>query len=266
VRASLLITYNQYILKISYVGSQYKGWQIQPDGMETVQLQFHRAIEKLFPNKSYKFLASGRTDTGVHARGQVLSLKMEVGIEPVKLMKALNSTLPSDILILNVTSSEKDFHPIRDAEWKEYHYLFSTNRNVFLTDRVTFVSSELDYAGMSKGASAFVGEYDFSNFQCKGTEVQSTIRTIYESEIIKLAPQYFSYSSSDNIYCFRVRGEGFLKQMVRLMMGSLIQIGKGKATVAELKEALQPNGELVRVGPVAPAQGLYLDKVCYPHF
>jgi tRNA pseudouridine38-40 synthase len=260
----LLSTSNQFILRISYQGTRYNGWQIQPGKVPTIQLEFHKAIEKLFPGHNFKIIASGRTDSGVHAHGQVLSLELAKEMDEVSLLRALNSMLPADIRVRDLVRGSGDFHPIFNADWKIYHYYFSPSENLFFRDIVTTFPFDLDIDLMTQAAQKFVGTYDFKNFQCQGTDVDSTVREIYECTINKVSPGEFGFwEQCDDIYVFKVKGEGFLKQMVRLMVGATVQIGKKKASIADLESALRPTDELLRVGPTAPPQGLFLHQVHY---
>jgi tRNA pseudouridine38-40 synthase len=157
-----------------------------------------------------------------------------------------------------------DFHPIFSAKSKEYNYVFTNRDSIspFAHDLVTLFPYDLDFELMKKGCKVFEGEHDFINFQCTGTDVETTVRKILSCELIyHKGSGHFGHMLEDYIV-FRIVGNGFLKQMVRLMMGALWSLGRGKITLEELKNSL--NSPLKqRLGATAPPQGLYLMEVHY---
>jgi len=255
---------NTYKLIIQYKGTAYQGWQIQPQG-KTVQGEINRALAKISKSEDLRTIGSGRTDSGVHALGQVVKATIALEIGNEELRKALNSLLPSDIKILEIEKAKESFHPIGDSNWKEYIYLFSSDRetSLFHTDFLSIYPYQLNIEEMKKACEIFVGKHDFADFQCVGTEVSSTIREIFECELVEFKNDWGIFPSCDHVFSLRVKGDGFLKQMVRLMMGTLWNIGVSKTDLEELKTSLaSPTGK--KLGAVAPAQGLYLNKVFYP--
>lgn len=252
-----------YRLVCSYQGTGYLGWQVQPDSLRTIQGQLHRALEKVFKSTEIKSQGSGRTDAGVHAIGQVVKVTVPFSIEEKKLPLALNAHLPPEIRILESQSCSPEFHPIRDAQKKEYQYLFSnlTRPSLFGREFMANCPFELDLQVMEKACSLFLGEHDFHNFFCTGTEVSSTLRHIYSCTLEQRA----GYNGLlDSHYCFKVEGSGFLKQMVRLMVGAVWSVGRGKASLSDLEESLKSGSKSLKIGAVAPPEGLYLVKVFYP--
>lgn len=255
---------NTYKLIIQYKGTNYSGWQKQPDE-KTVQGELNKVLSKICKSEEIKTLGSGRTDSGVHALGQVVKLTMPLDIGGSELSRGLNSLLPDDIQVLSVEKTDESFHPIQNSEWKEYVYLFSTQRelSLFHKDYVAIHPYELNIDDMKKACDLFLGSHDFSDFQCVGTEVNSTVREIMECELTTYENKWGIFPETENVFMLRVRGEGFLKQMVRLMMGTLWSVGQSKTSLERLKSSLDtPIGD--RLGPVAPAQGLYLKEVFYP--
>ena len=213
-------------------------------------------------SQDVKIMAAGRTDAGVHALGQVFRTEIPFFIPPDSLMRALNSHLPREIRILQVRQCSESFHPIRDAQWKEYLYFFSCEaENPFSSDLLVHLSHRPDEEKMNEGASLFVGKHDFCNYYCKGSRVESTVRTILSCSL-----QYNRDTIGSvfplNYYIFKVRGDGFLKQMVRLLVGVLWELGKGRISPAQVKESLQ-RPLTHKLAAVAPAKGLYLAQVSY---
>lgn len=237
------------------------GWQIQPSSYgKTVQGEINLALSKISKSNEVKSLGSGRTDTGVHALGQVIKVTMPLEIKPSSLVKAMNSHLPDDIKVLSAEDSNLDFIPTVHARSKEYHYRFSTEDilSPFAQELIAHYPYEIDLEKMREACKVFVGEHDFTNYYCEGTPVSSFVREIYECEILEvpaseLFPSYF---------VFKVVGNGFLKQMVRLMMGTIWRVGRGKISLLELQKSLSPVKQ-EKLAAVAPGHGLYLVCVNY---
>lgn len=255
---------NIYKAKIQYLGTSYCGWQIQPSD-KTVQGSLNKALRQINKGQEVITLGSGRTDSGVHALGQVVKISMDLLIGPLELTKALNSLLPEDIRVIEIELASEDFHPIQNAEWKEYLYFFSMNKDlsVFHKPFVANAPSNLDFNKMKTASKLFIGEHDFKDFQCVGTEVNSTIRSIFSCELEPYTDDWGLFPKEESIYMLSVKGSGFLKQMVRLIVGSLWAVGQGKVSLETLEGSLlSPAGE--KLGIVAPANGLYLKEVFYP--
>ena len=248
-----------YRIKVSYRGTLYRGWQIQRQG-KTIQGEILRAFFEICKTREVKILAAGRTDARVHALEQVFRADIPKGMSPLSLHNALNSHLDISIRILSVSECSHEFHPICDARWKEYLYYFSwEEKNPFDTDLVVHLKSPLDEEKMREGASLFIGTHDFHNYHCKGSDPTSTIRTIFECDLTK---DVMKLPFPVNCHVCRIRGDGFLKQMVRLIVGTLWELGKGRITLEEVKRSLEFPMEK-KTAPVAPPEGLYLSEVCY---
>jgi tRNA pseudouridine38-40 synthase len=250
---------NHYLLTIQYKGTRYKGWQIQPD-QKTIQGELNKVIEKIFPVKEVRTIGSGRTDAGVHALDQKCKLSMDYQIELQSLVKALNSNLPIDIRVMDAQLSDEKFMPTVDVKQKEYRYYF-TNQKIadpLSKDNFANISYALDVPKMHKAAALFLGEHDFKNFYTLGTEVKTTVRNIFECELHHQEASDLATA----LYYLRVVGNGFLKQMVRMMAGALWEVGRGKLTLDQIKQALSAENDN-KIAPVAPPEGLYLFKVTY---
>ena len=244
----------RFKLTVAYDGTAYAGWQVQPKHA-SVQQTIEEALKGIVGH-TVKLHGSGRTDQGVHARGQVAHVDLTCRLSTEAVCRALNARLPRDIRILKATLTRPDFHARRSAEGKEYRY-FVWNDTMVLPDKrlyVAHVYRPLDVVAMRKAAVFFVGRHDFASFTANPQrEVESTVRTVYA----------FAVSKKGKEIVFRVSGEGFLYKQVRSMVGFLIRVGEGAErpeAVGELLASCAPRKARV---PSAAAQGLFLWRVWY---
>jgi tRNA pseudouridine38-40 synthase len=254
---------HHYRLTIQYKGTQYLGWQVQPEGAgKTVQGELNRALAEVSKSTKLQTMGSGRTDAGVHALGQIVKASIELAIDPLKLIPALNVKLPDDIRVVEASVSAPDFMPTVHAKSKEYHYRFTCQRmfTAFQNELIVNYPFELHLEKMREACQLLIGEHDFTNFYCEGTEVSSNIRTIFECEILKI--EQAGWGMLPEHFVFRIVGNGFLKQMVRLLMGAIWNVGRGKISLQDLQAALSAH-KCPRLGPVAPPHGLYMVRVNY---
>lgn len=248
-----------YKLTLSYHGGQFRGWQKQKQGERTVQEEVEKALAQIDGNSGQQVLASGRTDAGVHACGQQIKMQTYRHWEGPRLLHAMNAHLPDDIRILKAVPCPKDYHPLRDTAAKEYHYRFACREALPLENPfVVAVSSHLEdkIEVMQKVCAQYIGVHDFKDFMCVGTPVRTTQREIFHAQLSReqwpLTHQYY--------WNFKVIGSGFLKQMVRLMVGAMWGVASGKTSEEALALSLErPQG--IRLGVVAPARGLCLFQV-----
>lgn len=254
---------NFYKLQIEYRGTNYHGFQIQ-NNERTIQGELNRALKLVARTEEIKTIGSGRTDAGVHALAQVVRVEMPLAMPGDKLKYALNAMLPNDIRVLDSTTCTSDFHPIFSAQQKEYRYYFAQLEfaSSHLDGLVTHYDFELDFEMMKKGCELLIGKHDFINYQCTGTEVETTEREIFQAELLKVSDIAGLPFRLESLYCFRVVGDGFLKQMVRLLMGALWSLGRHKITLQEFEVSLKV-ARKDRYGVVAPPDGLYLYRVDY---
>lgn len=214
----------------------------------------------------FRTIGSGRTDAGVHALAQVVKLETEASIPDQALLKGLNSLLPQDIKVLDIEQVATEFHPIFSAQSKEYWYLFSLGKysSPFESSMITKIHGQLDFEKLQEACRLFVGRHDFSHYFCVGTETKTTIREIYECEVVSVEQEghWAQLCLSGPYFYFKIRGNGFLKQMVRLIVGTALKCAKGQLELSEIKSSLA-DGERQHLAPVAPAQGLYLAQVFY---
>ncbi|WP_432738377.1 tRNA pseudouridine(38-40) synthase TruA [Maridesulfovibrio sp. FT414] len=241
-------------ITVAYDGTDFCGWQLQ-SGVRTVQGELEGAIARI-TGSPVRAHGSGRTDSGVHALGQVVHFDVDARRASVPWQQALNSLLPDDITVLDCEHVSDEFHSRFSALRKSYTYSLWLNNSFFLPWRRRFVwkCGPLDLDALDRGMAFFQGEHDFASFQNTGTTVSSTVRTIFE----------FSRQSGETEHeiLLRVCGSGFLKQMVRNMIGCLVEIGRGKAEPDSVRSLLQMKDRTLAPA-TAPAQGLCLEGVYY---
>ncbi|MFY4777194.1 tRNA pseudouridine(38-40) synthase TruA [Metabacillus sp. RGM 3146] len=239
--------------KISYDGTGFSGYQVQP-GKRTVQGEVEKALSVLHKNKPVKVTASGRTDAGVHAAGQIIHFDTELSIPMERWPKALCSLLPEDIVLSEAEEVPADFHARFDVKQKEYRYMI--NRaimpNVFTRNQAYHYPYTLNISSMEEAGKLLTGTHDFTSFCSAKTEVEDRVRTIYQFEILE----------EGDLLIFRFAGSGFLYNMVRILTGTLLDAGRGvikPEAIPAIMEAKDRN----RSGKTAPAHGLYLWRVDY---
>ena len=240
------------VLEIEYDGTDYCGWQIQPNG-DTVQEEIELAIEKVTGVRS-QVCGSGRTDSGVHAAGQVAHFDTNSSIPPEKFAAAINAVLPNDIKIKRSKQADENFHARFSAKKKTYVYKMYVEEFVSpLKDRYALcIPYKLNAENMQKAANMLIGEHDFKCFLAANSDVKDTVRTIYRSQI--------TFNGDDIEYT--VTGNGFLYNMVRIIVGTLLKVGEGKMVPDELNEILS-SGDRTKAGATVPARGLTLLSVEY---
>ena len=249
-----------YRLTIQYKGTRYLGWQVQPNGL-TVQGEVNKALEIISKGKVHS-MGSGRTDAGVHAFGQVVKISMELEILPENLIRAMNSNLPDDIRVIAIENSDADFHPTVQAKSKEYHYRFTSLKapTAFQNELIANFPFEVDLHKMCEACRLLIGVHDFSNYYCEGTDVSSNVREIFACDILEVPSG--GWEMLPGHYVFSITGSGFLKQMVRLLVGAVWNVGRGKISLEEFRASLSST-RVKRLGPVAPPEGLYMVRVNY---
>jgi tRNA pseudouridine38-40 synthase len=239
-------------MTVSYDGTDYHGFQTQPTG-KTIQDELQRAIESLV-GKPVQVYGSGRTDAGVHARGQVVNFYTESSIPTERWAIALNYRLPTDIVILHVDEVDADFHARRSSKRKTYRYAIKNSKfpDVFERRYQLHLSRSLDLSAMDEAASLLIGTHQFTSFCSTRTSKENHERTLYRSEWIR---------EEDVLYYF-VEGSGFLYNMVRIIIGTLIEVGDGKRSASSISDVLLAQNRKA-AGPTAPGHGLTLWQVQY---
>jgi len=249
---------NTYKLKISYDGSDFLGWQIQPKG-RTIQGELNSVLETICKSREIKTIGSGRTDAGVHAYEQIVRIEIPIKLSSEALRAGINSLIDKSIRLLEVVECEESFHPIFQAQSKEYLYLLSTEKiqPPFIRKFITHFPYKLSLDKMQKACVVFEGTHDFLGFSTKGTEVKSTVRSIFSCSIELKTDGFLGEH-----YQISISGSGFLKQMVRLMAGAILDVGRNKLELKDIQDLLS-SGEDRKVSAVMPPNGLYLNKVIY---
>lgn len=237
---------------VSYNGAGFCGWQKQKNGT-SIQSELEYACKKAFRVKEIDVIGSGRTDAGVHALGQVANFKVDTTIPVDKFPEILNNHISKDIAVISAEEVSCDFHSRYSAHRKTYRYYIypSKIRNPFYRDTSYQVKYTLDVEKMKREALSLVGEHDFVGFMSSGSSVKTTVREIYRAEV----------SMENDLIYIEVEGNGFLYNMVRIIAGTLVDIGRGKITesLSDIIESKDRN----RAGHTAPPQGLFLKNVSY---
>ncbi len=240
-------------LYVAYDGTDYCGWQIQPNGI-TIEEVLNRRLKKL-TGEDIHVIGASRTDSGVHALGNIAVFDTESPIPPERMAYALNQKLPPDIVIVRSEEVGQDWHPRyqqKVTKTYEYHIFNAKVPNPLKRRYSTFVSFPLDVEKMRKGASWLVGEHDFVSFCNVRTNVEDTVRRIDEIQIRETGPDI----------TIQVTGNGFLYNMVRIIAGTLIRVGRGFYTPEKVKEILEAK-ERTQAGVTAPPEGLVLVGIEY---
>lgn len=240
-------------IKVAYDGSRFFGWQRQ-DGFDSVQGALESALLEV-TGQALTVRGSGRTDTGVHALAQVAHFHLDSALADNRLWHAINAHLPEGVVVLALKTADPDFHAQRSAIGKRYGYLIETTRfpSPFLRKRACFVRGALDVERMRAGARHFVGEHDFTSLASSGSVRASNVRRVFGVRLVER-------KTGLGIV---VGGNGFLYNMVRTMVGTLLQVGSGRLE-PEAVRAILAARDRSAAGPTAPADGLYMLSVRYP--
>ncbi len=249
------------LLRISFLGKAYCGYQVQPNGI-TVQQKLNEAAKALF-GVDCDIVGCSRTDSGVHANDFCVAvtqkgesyLNTTVPIE--KIPQAMSFWLPSDISVFSAEWVEDSFHPRYDVKYKEYVYQIwnSSSRNPFLADRSWHCPKKIDeegFAAMQKAAERFRGTHDFCAFMAADSKVKDTVRTVFDAEVTR----------QGDLVVFRVRADGFLYNMVRIFVGTLLDVAYKKISYEDIDKIIESRNRK-NAGSTAPAEGLFLNRVVY---
>lgn len=254
-------TSRSFKLTVCYDGTNYSGWQVQPQ-QKTIQQTLQHALTAV-TGEAVTVVGSGRTDAGVHALGQAASCTIERWRASASdLMRALNANLPDCILVREAIDMPAGFHAIRDAIGKRYRYQLQAGglRDVFEYRYRWKVHQPLDIAAMRLAAARFVGRHDFASFQASGADPKkSTTRHVRACDVIEQPT-----TSDDALHLLvEVEADGFLYNMVRNIVGTLVDVGRGKQTPDWIAQVIEAKNRCV-AGPTAPPHGLFLVRVDYP--
>ncbi|MBL3645165.1 tRNA pseudouridine(38-40) synthase TruA [Bacillus sp. RHFB] len=243
----------KYKCVIAYDGTDFAGYQVQPE-KRTIQSEFEAVLAQMHKGTIIKVTASGRTDSGVHAKGQVLHFESPLTFPTENWIKAFSALLPTDIIVLEVDIVPDDFHARFHTTGKEYRYIVARSklRDPFKRNYAYHYPYPLNMEAMREAISYLIGTHDFTSFCSAKTEVVDKVRTIKEMD----------FEEGDEFLVFRFVGEGFLYNMVRILVGTLLDVGSGKMSPHDMSGILDKKDRSF-AGKTAPAQGLYLWKVFY---
>lgn len=242
-----------YKAVVEYDGTRYRGWQSQKDTGNTIQGKLMAVLAR-YAGQPVEVQGSGRTDAGVHARGQVISFSLEHSYEPEEILHYMNQYLPEDIGVISVERASGRFHARLNARAKTYVYRIwnSSLHNVFERKWMYTIEEALDVEAMQQAADQFLGTHDFAAFCSVKRKKKSTVRTIHEISVERLGGEVR----------IRVTGDGFLYHMVRILVGTLVEVGLGTRDSGGIPELLE-QGVRADTGITMPAKGLILWEVYY---
>lgn len=243
----------RFKLVVAYDGTNYCGWQVQKNG-RTIEGELNRCLSQLL-KEEIVVIGASRTDSGVHGKGNVAVFDSETRIPGEKLSYALNQRLPEDIVIQQSCEVPNDFHPrfcdtIKTYEYKILNRTFPDPMYRLYAD---FIHYPLDVEAMQKACQYVIGEHDFQSFCSAGAQVKSTVRTVYDLTVEK---------DQDDVIHIKITGNGFLYNMVRIIVGTLTRIGMGYGKPEDMKEIIEAK-DRAKAGPTAPARGLILKEIKY---
>ncbi|MFW7377870.1 MAG: tRNA pseudouridine(38-40) synthase TruA [Oligoflexus sp.] len=245
---------NRYRIDLAYQGTPFDGWQSQPSG-KAVQNHLEKALT-IFLREPTRVVGASRTDTGVHAEHQVAIFDSAVKFDCQRLIRGVNALLAEEIKIWSCAPADPDFHPIRDSVAKLYRYRLWLGRtgSPFVRDYVWPVSEQTDISRLQAAAQLFQGTHDFKSFCATDSSAKTTIRTIHEIWVKNKNPLVEIY----------IHGEGFLKQMVRSMVGTLVEVGQGRREIEDISAIIEQRDRTF-AGLTAPAKGLSLVQIYFEH-
>ncbi len=245
-------------ITIEYDGKNYFGWQKQPD-VPTVQGTLEDVLSS-FLSEQITLTGCSRTDAGVSAVGYVANFYSDTQVPPDKFAAAVRHALPDDILIISSEDVPDDFHATYSARSKTYRYYFSSSKilHPLFSERIWQINAPLSFENMKEAAGYFTGTHEFDAFKNAdpSSDKKNTRKTVYNAKVFR------PLSEDDDLYCFEVTGDGFLYNMVRIMAGTLANVGEGKIDPSEIKNIIDSK-DRKKAGVTAPACGLYLYHVDY---
>ncbi|WP_158979118.1 tRNA pseudouridine(38-40) synthase TruA [Cellulophaga sp. L1A9] len=251
-----------YLVKLQFLGFRYSGWQKQP-GQKTIESMLVKTLKFILPNQKFKILGAGRTDAKVSALDAAFELYLEES--PIAsledFLELFNKNLPPDIRILSITEVDESFNIIQNSKEKEYIYLFSYGKksHPFCAPYLVTFLDDLDLDKMKTVAKYFEGTHNFKSYTARLQENTTVIRTVNSCEIVEnniLKANFFP----EKTYGFHVKGEGFMRYQIRMMMGVLVQVGKGELSEEEVLNSLKEESNM-QLPFVAPGSGLILNQV-----
>ncbi|UCF87251.1 MAG: tRNA pseudouridine(38-40) synthase TruA [Nitrospiraceae bacterium] len=250
-------------LVLQYDGTDYSGWQVQKRE-KTIQSVLESAIRTI-TGEQVRVTGAGRTDAGVHALRQVAAFRTRPHLKANVLFRALKANLPSDIYVVRATECDSDFHPRFDAKRKTYSYIISSTGlfSVFLKRYSWQIPYEMNISSMRKAAKLLVGQHDFSCFRASGCSSKSAVRTIKGISISRTdAFGFIGFQFRAPLIKISIQADAFLRHMARNIVGTLVEVGRGKVPAQEMKRIMESKDRKC-AGQTAPAQGLFMEKIVY---
>jgi tRNA pseudouridine38-40 synthase len=250
-----------YLFKVQFLGFRYSGWQKQP-GQKTIELMLLKTLKFILPDTNLKILGAGRTDAKVSALDAAFELFIDKSISDLdEFLNLFNKNLPPDIKVISVSEVDAKFNIIQNSKIKEYVYLFSfgSKNHPFAAPFIANIIEELDIELMKKATKLFEGEHDFATYTARIQENTQSVRTIEKCEIRLnelLQANFFPKTS----YALHVEGKGFMRYQIRMIMGALIQLGKGELDISDIEKSLKTDSG-IQLSFVAPGSGLLLNKL-----
>ena len=241
----------RYFITLSYNGKNYHGWQIQPNG-SSVQETLEKALSTML-RCPISIVGAGRTDAGVHAKKMIAHFDTDVALNTLELPRRLNCFLPTDIAIQKIEPVANDLHARFSATKRSYEYHLVTEKDVFCTETAYFHPGTLDFDAMNQAAAQLFNYIDFTSFSKLHTDVKTNNCTIFEARWEQLSPSH---------WVFHISADRFLRNMVRAIVGTLLQVGTQKITIDAFKRIIESK-DRCQAGTSAPAHGLYLTDVKY---
>lgn len=241
----------RFKITLEYDGTKYAGWQLQKNE-RSIQGELLKAAFKVFETEQLELYGAGRTDSGVHARGQVAHLDARTNLPPHSILMRMNDVLPSDINLLKIEKTSPHFHARHDAKLRTYVYQISKRRDALAKKHIWWVKEPLDVQKMARGGAFFVGFKDFASFGDADPNEKSTLVELRECSISETADRIF----------IRIAGSHFRWKMVRRMVGALVEVGKGKMPPEQIDHFMKNRSRDVAKF-TAPPSGLFLEKVDY---
>ena len=236
---------------VQYDGSSFHGWQFQPN-VRTVQGDIEAAFSTIYPSEKITLIGAGRTDTGVHAIEQVANIKLPTKLSTKEIQNALNGNLKKDVRIDNVEEMEKNFHARFSAVSREYEYHIVKFFSPIKRNYTVSLKHKIDFKLLVECSEMLIGEYDFDSF-CKSTsEVENKNCLVY----------YSTWEESSDMYIFKIKANRFLQHMVRYLVGTMLEVARGKYTIRDFKNLIT-NANTTKIVLRAPAKGLFLRKIYY---
>ena len=252
-----------YLVRLQYLGFRFNGWQVQPK-LRTIVGMLNKTFSFIYPERTFKILGAGRTDAKVSSLHGAFELFLDEELENLdNFLFDFNKNLPSDIRLLSIEPLDGKFNIIKDSKTKEYHYFFSfgSKNHPFSAPFITNYMEPLNVELMKEGASLFVGTHDFSIYTAALKPTTKTVRKL-ESCRIEVNELLTANFFPETSYVLKIKGSGFMRYQIRMIMGALVQLGKSELTIEEIRASLKPGSDLT-LKTIAPGSGLILNQLYF---